>query len=142
MNKMLKSMLIAVIAVLGIAVSSASMAQHHRGHGGGHGGGRVVGAFVGGAIIGSALIASTYYPRYYAPYYYPTYYPPVYYPPVAAVTYSQPAYVENYAQPPAPVAAQPQQSWWYYCAQSQAYYPYVNQCAGGWQRVSPQPPGG
>ena len=30
--------------------------------------------------------------------------------------------------------------WWYYCADSQTYFPYVQQCASEWQRVLPQPP--
>lgn len=44
---------------------------------------------------------------------------------------------------PAPTApTAPQSGYWYYCAESRVYYPYVNQCPGGWQRVSPQPPSG
>ncbi|HTO48891.1 MAG TPA: hypothetical protein VML91_14720 [Burkholderiales bacterium] len=40
-----------------------------------------------------------------------------------------------------PQQQQPQQShYWYYCPASKAYYPYVRECAGGWQAVSPQPP--
>ena len=31
-------------------------------------------------------------------------------------------------------------SWWYYCAQSRGYYPYVKSCPGGWERVPPAPP--
>jgi len=64
-----------------------------------------------------------------APYYYydsPAYYPPV----VAAPLYAAP----STAQLPAPPA------YWYYCAQANAYYPYVSQCPGGWQAVSPTPP--
>ena len=30
---------------------------------------------------------------------------------------------------------------WYYCAGSQAHYRYVKERAGGWQAVSPTPPG-
>ncbi len=56
------------------------------------------------------------------PYYY---YPPAYYPPA----YYPPAYVDG-GQP----------SLWYYCAEAKAYYPYVTQCPGGWQQVTPQPP--
>ena len=29
---------------------------------------------------------------------------------------------------------------WFYCAGAKAYYPYVSECPGGWQRVAPQPP--
>ena len=28
--------------------------------------------------------------------------------------------------------------WWYWCASTQGYYPYVSNCAEGWQRVAPQ----
>jgi len=28
----------------------------------------------------------------------------------------------------------------YFCCESGAYYPYVTQCPGSWQRVNPQPP--
>jgi hypothetical protein len=51
-------------------------------------------------------------------------YPNPYVPPVVAVT------------PPAPEAA-PQ--YWYYCASSRAYYPYVTSCPEGWMQVVPQP---
>jgi hypothetical protein len=63
---------------------------------------------------------------YYPPYYY---YPPVYYPPATVVVPSQPQrYIE-----------QAPQGSWYYCADSKAYYPYVKDCPGGWQKVSPTP---
>lgn len=69
------------------------------------------------------------------PYYYP---PPYYYysPSYPPVVTSQPTvYVEQGSQP----APQPAQNYWYYCADSRAYYPYVKDCPGGWQRVAPQP---
>ena len=80
------------------------------------------------------------YAPYYAPYYYPPYpyyYPPYqyYYPPAPAPAPAPAPYVEQSAPPPPP-----QQDWWYYCASSKTYYPYVRECAGGWQRVSPEPP--
>src|SRR5579859_2930687 len=66
-----------------------------------------------------------YYPPYYQPY-------PYYYPPATMVVPSQPQrYIE---QPRASAAAV-----WYYCADARAYYPYVKDCPGGWQRVSPTP---
>ena len=42
--------------------------------------------------------------------------------------------------PPAAFARHAQQQqqqshYWYYCPASRAYYPYVRECAGGWQRV-------
>ena len=80
------------------------------------------------------------FPGYwYAPGPYP-YYPPAYpyydpyYDPAVPTTY-----VEQ-AAPPLP--AQQEGQWWYYCDQAQAYYPYVRECAGGWRKVAPTPPGG
>lgn len=73
--------------------------------------------FVGGFV---------YPPFFYYPppaYYYP---PPVYYTP-------PPTYIE---QTPLEPGAQP---YWYYCPESGAYYPYVRECPGGWDRVPPQP---
>jgi len=37
---------------------------------------------------------------------------------------------------------QPAQQWWYWCASSRAYYPYVESCAENWQRVEPRTPAG
>jgi hypothetical protein len=76
---------------------------------------------------------------YYDPYYYPYYYPdPYYYPPrVVVVPQSPPTYVER--DDPQEQEA-PASAYWYYCQDAKAYYPYVKQCPGGWQRVSPTPP--
>lgn len=82
-----------------------------------------------------------YYGYYPSPYYSPYYVP--YYPPVVTVPYTPPTYVEQSgpqsAPAPAPQASPGSQNYWYYCAESGAYYPYVNQCSGGWQRVAPTP---
>lgn len=32
---------------------------------------------------------------------------------------------------------QPQENYWYYCPESQAYYPEVKSCPGGWLKVVP-----
>ena len=65
-------------------------------------------------------------------YYYP---PPVhYYPaPVVVQPASPPVYVERSDVVPEGTAS------WYFCRESNAYYPYVKQCPGGWQRVPAQP---
>ena len=98
-----------------------------------------------GAVAGCAQEYSTTYPRY--GYSQAAYYPatPTYY------SYPAPAY---YSPPPYYAPPQQQQSYsyyssqpdgyWYYCAASNAYYPYVKDCPGGqWERVQPQvpPPG-
>jgi hypothetical protein len=48
------------------------------------------------------------------------------------------------AQPPAQAQSQPQPGaaapTWFFCADSQSYYPYVKTCASPWQRVAPVPP--
>jgi hypothetical protein len=57
--------------------------------------------------------------------------------PVVAPT-APPVYIEQGNAQPA--SAQGAGDWWYYCAQSRAYYPYVKECASEWQRVAPEPP--
>lgn len=84
--------------------------RHHHGHGHGHG----LGLGLGLAIVTAPLWLA---PRYAYP-------APVYYAPPAPTVYVE--------QPPP-------QSYWYYCADTQAYYPYVQNCASGWQRVLPRP---
>ena len=75
----------------------------------------------------------SYYPRYYyppavvVPAPAPAYYPPTYYPP------SPSTYIEQSA-PAAPAASA---GTWYYCRDTQAYYPYVKQCATPWEPVAP-----
>lgn len=65
------------------------------------------------------------------PYPYP--YPP--YPPVI-IERSPPVYIEQPQVLPEPA---PQPAYWYYCAESNNYYPYVQRCPSGWQRIEPQP---
>jgi hypothetical protein len=76
------------------------------------------------------------------PYWGPRYYgPPVYYSPAPIIVERPPVYIErDDAQvAPAPSAAAAEPVWWYWCASSKKYYPYVQQCAGGFQRVPAQP---
>ena len=66
----------------------------------------------------------------FGPYWAPYGYPPVVVAPPPQV----------YVQPSPPVPAQPPPpSYWYYCANPPGYYPYVQQCPGGWLQVTPQP---
>ncbi len=70
-----------------------------------------------------------YQPWYYAP-------PPAYYYPAPAVV-QPPApttYVERSDVVPEGTAS------WYFCRESNGYYPYVKQCPGGWERVPARPP--
>ena len=73
-----------------------------------------------------------YYPPYYQPYY-PSYQPVI-------IQRAPQMYIEQYAPAPDAAPAPNAGNYWYYCAASKAYYPYVNECPGGWQKVAPQPP--
>ena len=96
-----------------------------------------VGIYVGVPLVGFGF-HSYYSPYYHPPYgYYPNYYPP-YYPSPVVVQQQAPVYVEQNPQP-APAVQPPSSNYWYYCADSRAYYPYVRECPSGWQRVAPQP---
>jgi len=86
-------------------------------------------AYYGGYYGGHGYYRG-YYGGYYAPYYYgPGYYGPYYGP---AYAYAPPPVI--YTQP-VPTVQQAPASSWYYCAESQTYYPYVRECPGGWQTV-------
>jgi len=142
--KLQRGMLVGTAMLFGALTASGALAGrggggHSGGHGGGHGGGHsghFASHFVGGShfspqfrtsvFIGATLAAPFYY-------YYP---PPYYYYPDPAVGPSAPTYVEQYSGQIAP----PQSSYWYYCSSSNAYYPYVRDCPGGWQQVAPRPP--
>jgi hypothetical protein len=82
-----------------------------------------------GVFIGAPLL--------FAPYYYPRYY----YPPtvvVPAPAASSPVYIEQPLGEPGPpaVGAPPAAgAYWYFCRDTQTYYPYVQQCASPWERV-------
>jgi hypothetical protein len=84
-----------------------------------------------GIVIGPAFYPS---PWYYHPYYDP-------FPPPIIIERAPPVYIEQPAPYPVPEPQAAAPAYWYYCAASQAYYPYVKACPGGWQRVSPTPPG-
>lgn len=121
--KTLKSVLLIAVLLLGAAQAAAAFA-----YGGRHHSRARVGVFIGAPLV----VAPFAYP-YYRPYYYPP--SPYYYPPVV-VRPAPTVYIEQGQ------AAPPQQSGasWYYCPDSQTYYPYVDRCAVPWQRVAPQPP--
>lgn len=127
-----RTLLLGVSAAALLACTTAE--AQHRGHPHRHGGASVrFGVYVG------VPYGYPWYPpvRYY---YYPAYYPPVVVAPAPP-----PVYIEQAPQVvPVPQAAPatPAVNWWYFCGESQAYYPYVRECAGGWQKVPPQPPAG
>ena len=131
MNTKLIKMALMAGAVAACALATLPASAH---------GGRFRGPSVSfGFVFGPPVY---YGPRYYAPYYGPRYYPygPYYayppYPVVEAAPAAPPVYVERESAQSAPALPA---GYWYYCAESQAYYPNVKQCPGGWQQVPPQP---
>jgi hypothetical protein len=90
-----------------------------------------------GVVVGAPFYSPWYhsYPYYYypSPYYYPSYAPVV-------IERSPPVYIEQSTPLPAQAPQPAPANYWYYCAASKGYYPYVNECPSGWQKVLPQPP--
>ena len=131
--------IIAVVVAGLFLIAAAPADARGRGGGGGHGGHGVRGGghhhFPGQRFHGhhhgfrSSVVIGTgvWFGPYWGPYWYPPYYPyaPVYTTPVVAEPQT---YIE---QSPAP-------SYWYYCEDAKAYYPYVQQCPAGWLTVVPQ----
>ncbi len=112
------------LVVTGLFLTAAAPA--HAWGRGGHGG------FSTHVFIGAPFWGP---PLWVGPYWYPPY---AYAPPPVVIREEPQVYVQQ--QPPPPAA---QESYWYYCADAKAYYPYVQQCPGGWLKVVPQttPPG-
>lgn len=140
---------LAAALALGVAVGLPTPASADRGGGRGYYGHGYQGHghYYGRGYYG----ARGYYPGFgfyfgspypYYPYAYPYWGPPYpYYPPaVVAVPSSPPVYIEKGGGRDAAPAQSDAQAYWYYCASSNAYYPYVKQCPGGWERQVPMPP--
>lgn len=121
MNGTKKTALLLALALVFSAVADSALARggHSRAH---------IGLYFGVPLAGWGWYGAPYWP-----------YP--YYPPTSVVVVPQPqTYIQQDA-PAAPAAPAQPQGYWYYCADAQAYYPYVKECPAGWQRVTPQPPG-
>ncbi len=138
---MRRTLLLTLAAVMLAASLQAEAGGGYR-HGHGHSHARV------GVFIGAPLLL--------APLWWPYYYPPA---PVVVrervivreplvfydergnpVPPAQPQVQAQQAQPSAqPQAGAPAPSW-YFCPDTQTYYPYAQTCASAWQRVAPQPP--
>jgi hypothetical protein len=157
---------IAILSVAALSVLGSSLAEARGPYR--HHGGRALLFAAPFIAAGAYLASRPYYrpayrPAYYAPPYYyqpaPSYYyppPPVYierapeYVPPPEPEYSVPPQSQyspqpqpQYSEPQQPQYSEPRQSQpesqnWYFCAESQAYYPNVQSCAGGWQRQAPQ----
>jgi hypothetical protein len=129
----MRSRIVPIVALTALAALLAAEAAYAHGPRYGHHphrSGARVGVFIGAPLVGYGW----YGPR--------PWYPPAYY-------YAPPAYVVPapvVVAPPAPtvyVERSPETasgSFWYYCPDTQAYYPYVSRCASPWERVAPQPP--
>jgi len=128
-----------VIVVMALMLFASAIPGHTwgggghggRGHGfhGGHGFGRH--GFHGGhgfGRVGVTIGIGPYWGLYGYPYAYPYAYPYTY-PPQVYVQPSQQLSIQPPSSPPA----------WYYCDNPQGYYPYVQQCPGGWRTVAPSP---
>lgn len=112
---------LALVLLLGMAVCGDAWAGPH-GHGYGHGHGHWHGRSHVGISIGAPLWYG-YGPRWYGdPFYDP-------YPRPLMVLRPAPVYIERGGEPSARL--------WYFCADPQGYYPYVQACAGGWRSVLP-----
>jgi hypothetical protein len=118
-----KATWILLMVLLATIASNSALARGH-GHGHGRGNHARIGVFIGAPV----------YPRVYFPV--PYYYPAPYYHPSAFMA-PPPTYIEQGG-----AEAAPEPGYWYYCTDAKAYYPYVKQCPGGWQRVAPSPPPG
>lgn len=109
--------LMSTVAVALIALTAVSSASAQRYHGGGP-------RFRAGIYIGGPVWGGPFYDPFYSPFYQPYYAPPVYVQPAPVVVQRAPeTYVERATD------------YWYYCAQSAAYYPYVKECPAGWMQV-------
>lgn len=161
---------LAVVALLlgaaVLAMPEAAFADRGHRHPGIHGSKFGHGHNHGGPRVSIHLSAPAYRPHhYYAPpraYYAPPVYhaprvfhvpPVVYAPPVfyAPRVYPAPVIVEraptvyvernDITSAPPPVEAAPAaEPSWFFCTDSNTYYPYVTQCASPWERVRPAPP--
>jgi hypothetical protein len=67
-------------------------------------------------------------PFFWDPFWFPSPYP--------AYTYAPPVVIQPDVQQP---SSPPTPTYWYYCVDAKAYYPYTQQCPGGWLKVVPTP---
>lgn len=109
---------LALLVLLGAAASPSVWAGRdgERGHGHAHQHG------------GFSVFLGAPWPRHYYPY--PAYFDS----PLVVVPSAPPVYIER-----EPDTAAQASAYWYFCNSPAGYYPYVKECAGGWQKVAPQP---
>jgi len=122
--------LASLLALLLLVSAANESAFARNGSRGGHSGGRHVGGHR--AAVGVILAAPVFW-HFRSPIYAPVLAPVV-------VPMAPPVYIERGSVQPE--TAQSAGDWWYYCEQTKGYYPYVKECAQGWQRVAPEPSAG
>jgi hypothetical protein len=118
------ALIMASVLVLVLAGGTASADGYYGGHHGYYG--SHVDVYIG---------RPAWRPWWRYPYYYTYAY--VYQPVVSA-----PSAPETYIERSEPEAAASQAGTWYYCPESKKYYPYVQECSGGWQNVPAEPSSG
>ncbi|HEX5280767.1 MAG TPA: hypothetical protein VFW28_11880 [Micropepsaceae bacterium] len=121
--------------ILAVTTAADAAARFGGFRGGGFRGG-FGGGFRGGAFIGPRFgFGGGFYDPFWWPGYYPWGYPWAfpYYAPQVVVRYAPSGYL--------PAAAAPQQQFWYRCGNPEGYFPYIQNCMTGWERV-PVAPGG
>ena len=120
-----RTFIIVLVAVASGIVSSAALARggHHRYHHHSHSGLSL------GFVFGGPL-------WYFAPAYSYPYSYPYAYPPAVVVNPAPRVYVERDEEV---LARTSSPGYWYYCRESNVYYPYVRECAGPWERVPARP---
>ena len=127
----MKKLICVSLVIVSMLLMSAASGFAWHGGGGGRGWGPGWGPVIGlGLGLGIWELSYPYYPYSYNGYYTP----PVIIQQQAPEVYYQPS--PQYA-PPAPIQ---EPSYWYYCRDSQGYYPYVKECPKGWMKVVPTPP--
>lgn len=134
---MRKNMTLMMIATAAVMVTVSLQASAGGGHRHGHSHARV------GVYIGAPLLFAPWYYPYASSYYYSP-------PPVVVrerVVVREPLVFYDERGNPVPAQgqvaqapAQTQAPAWYFCADTQTYYPYAQTCASPWQRVIPHPP--
>lgn len=124
---MLATAAISIAVLSGVAAADRGYHHHRHGHGG-----RVQ--------FGITFGAPLWYPGpYYHPY--PAYSYPAYpvYPPAVVVRPAPQVYVERDDQVTLQQTPATPTQYWYFCRDSETYYPYVKECASPWQRVPARP---
>ncbi len=135
--KSIKSTLL-LLLLLGPVAATIAHADHGHYRGGGGFRGGHLGVFIDPWPL---FYPFSYYPYGYAPY---AAYPYAAYPPVVVTQPAAPTvYMEQsdtqQSNAPAPSQSAAPSNDWYYCHKPEGYYPYVRNCADGWQRVPAQP---